>query len=63
MERSMPPFNLDNSGGCNTYVGAPWLSEADIAALATWAQAGAPAGEITGRTFEGLPAWRLDRVD
>ncbi|MFY0534399.1 hypothetical protein [Nannocystis pusilla] len=45
----MPPFNLDNSGGCNTYVGAPWLSEADIATLTTWAQAGAPAGEIAGR--------------
>lgn len=62
-ERSMPPFNLDNSGGCNTYVGASWLSDDDIQTLSMWAQAGAPAGEITGETLEGPPAWRLDRVD
>ncbi|MDC0720435.1 monooxygenase [Nannocystis bainbridge] len=63
VERTMPPFNLDNSGACNTYVGAPWLAESDIATLTAWAQAGAPAGEPTGETLESPSVWRLDRVD
>lgn len=62
-ERTMPPFNLDNSGDCNTYAGARWLDEADIAAIVSWAQAGAPAGDETGEPLESPPAWRLDRVD
>jgi len=62
-ERTMPPYNLDNSGACNTYVGAPWLAERDIATLAAWAQAGAPAGDPTHETLESPPAWQLDRVD
>lgn len=62
-ERSMPPFNLDNSGACNTYVDARWLAEGDLAALAAWAQAGAPAGEPADAPPEPPEPWRLDRVD
>ncbi|PCC73648.1 Copper type II ascorbate-dependent monooxygenase, C-terminal domain [Nannocystis exedens] len=62
-ERSMPPFNLDNSGACNTYVGARWLDEGDIATLAAWAQAGAPAGEPAEEAPEPPAPWQLDRVD
>ncbi|MCY1059479.1 monooxygenase [Nannocystis sp. SCPEA4] len=63
VERTMPPYNLDNSGACNTYVGAPWLADGDIATLTAWAQAGAPAGDPTHETLESPPAWQLDRVD
>lgn len=61
--RTMPPFNLDNSGTCNTYVDARWLDEDDIATLAAWAQAGAPAGEPGGESPQAPAAWQLDRVD
>ncbi|WAS96571.1 monooxygenase [Nannocystis punicea] len=61
--RTMPPFNLDNGGTCNTYVGARWLDEDDIATLAAWAQAGAPAGEPSGEAPQAPAAWQLDRVD
>lgn len=63
-ERSMPPQNLDNSGACNTYVDARWLDEGDIATIAAWVQAGAPAGPATTHDpQQGPPAWQLDRVD
>lgn len=62
-DRSMPPSNLDNSGDCGTFVGARWLGEEDIAAIAAWAQAGAPAGTPTHEPPEAPPGWTLDRVD
>lgn len=62
-ERTMPPFNLDSSGACNTYVDARWLDEADIAAIEAWAQAGAPAGAPANEPPEVAPGWQLDRVD
>jgi cytochrome c553 len=45
--RRMPPFLADNSGSCNTYSNARWLSDAEIATLASWAAAGAPEGDPT----------------
>jgi hypothetical protein len=62
-ERTMPPSNLDNSGACNTFAGARWLTDADLATIAAWAQAGAPAGAATHEPPASPPAWRLDRVD
>jgi hypothetical protein len=46
-ERTMPPFSMDNSGACNTFVEARWLDDAEIATLDAWAKAGAPAGDAT----------------
>jgi mono/diheme cytochrome c family protein len=43
--REMPPFNPDNSGDCNTFEDARWLSEEEIATLADWVDAGAPEGD------------------
>ena len=34
--RTMPPWNIDNSGACNTFQNARWLDEDDIATLANW---------------------------
>lgn len=62
-ERSMPPFNLDNSGACNTYVDARWLGEHDITTIGSWAQAGAPAGTPTNEPPVRPDPWKLDRVD
>lgn len=63
MDRAMPPFNLDNSGDCNTWVDARWLSDAEIGTLADWARAGAPEGEPVDPPPEAPPPWALDRVD
>ncbi|WAS90799.1 monooxygenase [Nannocystis punicea] len=62
-ERTMPPYNLDNSGTCNTYVDALWLAERDIATIDAWAEAGAPAGEPTDEPQDGPPGWEPERVD
>jgi hypothetical protein len=43
--RTMPPENLDNSGDCNTYADARWLTDEQIATLAAWADNGAPEGD------------------
>lgn len=42
--RTMPPFLADNSGSCNTFSDARWLSDADIGTLSNWAEQGAPSG-------------------
>jgi hypothetical protein len=43
--RYMPPMPVDNSGSCNTYSNARWLSDAEIATIAAWDEAGAPEGD------------------
>lgn len=42
--RIMPPYNADNSGDCNTFKEARWLSDDQIATLGAWSDAGAPEG-------------------
>jgi hypothetical protein len=42
--RTMPPFNLDDSGTCNTFADARWLSDEDIATIGAWVDAGMPEG-------------------
>ncbi len=44
--RRMPPFLADNSGSCNTWRDANWLSDADIDTLRRWAKTGAREGEV-----------------
>jgi hypothetical protein len=43
--RYMPPMPVDNSGSCNTYSNARWLSDAEIATIGAWNEAGAPEGD------------------
>lgn len=43
--RRMPPFLADNSGSCNTWRDANWLSGEDIDTLGRWARTGAQEGE------------------
>jgi Copper type II ascorbate-dependent monooxygenase, C-terminal domain len=61
--RSMPPFNLDNSGACNTYVEARWLSDAQIATLGAWVDGGTPVGDPAKPPLPPPPLTSLDRVD
>jgi hypothetical protein len=41
----MPPYHVDASGDCQTFVDDRTLSVDDLELLASWAEAGAPAGE------------------
>jgi hypothetical protein len=61
--RYMPPMPVDNSGSCNTYSNARWLSDAEIATIAAWDDAGAPEGDPS--LAPALPAAPsgLERVD
>ena len=43
--RRMPPWNVDNSGDCQTYRDARWLSDDEIALIDAWVEAGAPEGD------------------
>lgn len=43
-DRRMPPWNPDNSGSCNTYENARWLSDDEIARIGAWADGGGPEG-------------------
>lgn len=59
--RTMPPSLVDASGACETFQGARWLSEADIAAFAAWVDGGEIEGAGTVPTPPGGPA--LDEID
>ena len=43
--REMPPMPVDNSGSCNTYSNARWLSDDEIHVLQRWADGGAKEGD------------------
>ena len=45
--RIMPPMPVDNSGSCNTYSNARWLTDDEIDLLGRWAKAGARAGDLS----------------
>jgi hypothetical protein len=43
--RKMPPMPVDDSGSCNTYSNARWLSDGEIDLLSRWTKAGMPVGD------------------
>ncbi|UJR85734.1 hypothetical protein [Sandaracinus amylolyticus] len=43
--RTMPPYPVDGSGECNTFRGARWLSDDELATLERWHHDGAPEGD------------------
>jgi hypothetical protein len=53
--RRMPPGILDNSGDCQHFPDARWLSEEDIALFAAWAEADAPEGQAPAEAIRPLP--------
>ena len=42
--RYMPPSTIDNSGACNTWTDARWLTDAEITTIDEWVAAGFPEG-------------------
>jgi hypothetical protein len=59
----MPPFNADNSGECNTYKDARWLSDDEIATVVAWAEGDRLEGDpATAPALPALPP-ALARVD
>jgi hypothetical protein len=59
----MPPMPVDNGGNCNTYSNARWLSEAEIATIGAWSDAGAPEGNPALLPPVPPPPSGLDRTD
>jgi hypothetical protein len=48
--RTMPPTVINASGACNSFRGdVAWLTDAEIATIARWAEAGAPEGDPSRR--------------
>lgn len=43
--RRMPPFVADNTGACNTFADARWLTDEQIELFARWAETGAQQGD------------------
>lgn len=58
--RAMPPFPADNSGACHSFRDARWLTDAELATLATWAEEGAPEGDPGSAPAEPPPPTGLD---
>lgn len=61
--RHMPPFNLDNSGSCQTYSDARWLADAEIATIASWVDEKMPLGDAKKVPPPPPAPPGLDRVD
>lgn len=61
--REMPPMGVDNTGACNTYRDARWLTDEEITVFDAWARAGAPAGDLSRAPSAPPPPPGLDRVD
>lgn len=61
--RTMPPWNVDNSGACHTFKNARWLREDEIEIFTRWARAGAPKGPEVPVPLLFPAGPTLDRVD
>jgi hypothetical protein len=60
-DRSMPPWHADNSGECQTYADARWLTEEQIATIGAWVDGGSPEGDPANAPAMPAPA-NLDVV-
>lgn len=51
LNRTMPPPGVDNSGDCQTFTNATWLTEQEIDAITRWTDTGRPHGDtkVKGR--------------
>ncbi|MBK8257957.1 MAG: hypothetical protein IPK82_35490 [Polyangiaceae bacterium] len=61
--REMPPWNPSNTGDCNTYENARWLTDDQIALIGAWADAGAPEGDPQNAPPEPEAPKGLAKVD
>jgi hypothetical protein len=67
MQRNMPPWYIDRSVGIHSFKNDPSLSDAEIATIAKWVDAGAPQGDPAlmppPRVFEDEDRWHIGKPD
>jgi len=65
--REMPPWHIDRTVGINKFKDDPSLSEAEIATISKWVDAGAPEGNPAdlppARQFSDLDNWHFGKPD
>lgn len=61
--RLMPPWNVDNSGDCNTFEDARWLSDDEIETVVAWAQGDRLKGDPANGPELPEPPPGLSQVD
>jgi mono/diheme cytochrome c family protein len=65
--REMPPWHIDRHIGIQQFKDDPSLTDAEVATIARWVDAGAPAGNPADmprpRVFEEVDKWHIGRPD
>src|SRR3989449_7100490 len=65
--REMPPWYIDRHVGITKFKDDPSLTDAEIATIARWADAGAPAGNMADmpapRQFSEIDKWHIGKPD
>jgi hypothetical protein len=62
--RSMPPYNADNSGDCMEFQTYEWLTDEELAVIADWADNQAPAGDASKQAPAPVPSpYALKEID
>src|SRR4029078_2638383 len=65
--REMPPWYIDRHVGITKFKDDPSLTDAEIALIAKWADAGAPAGNMADmpapRQFTDVDKWHIGKPD
>jgi hypothetical protein len=65
--REMPPWHVDRNVGITKFKDDPSLTDAEIATISTWADAGAPQGNPAdappARQFTDLDSWYIGKPD
>ena len=67
VRRQMPPWHIDRNVGVNKFKDDPSLSDAEIATISKWVDAGAPEGDSAdmppARQFSDLDKWHIGKPD
>ena len=67
VRRQMPPWHIDRNVGVNKFKDDPSLSDAEIATISQWVDAGAPEGDPAdmppARQFSDLDKWHIGKPD
>ena len=67
VRRQMPPWHIDRNVGVNKFKDDPSLSDAEIATISKWVDAGAPEGDAAdmppARQFSDLDKWHIGKPD
>jgi hypothetical protein len=65
--RQMPPWHIDRNVGVNKFKDDPSLTDAEIATISAWVDAGAPEGDRADmpppRHFSDLDKWHMGKPD